>query len=69
MIGSLSHTVAPPKQPVVMMRNPYYYKVDPEGNQLPYTDRFAFITADEESMTLKVVAGEIAVPLFPVLSA
>lgn len=26
----------PPKDPMVMVRNPYYWQVDTEGNQLPY---------------------------------
>ena len=29
----------PPDLPIVGERNPYYWKVDPEGNQLPYIDR------------------------------
>jgi len=29
----------PPAETVVMVRNPYYYGVDAEGNQLPYIDR------------------------------
>jgi peptide/nickel transport system substrate-binding protein len=28
-----------PSQKVVLERNPYYWKVDPQGNQLPYIDR------------------------------
>lgn len=29
----------PPKEPMVMVRNPYYYQVDTKGNQLPYIDQ------------------------------
>jgi len=28
--------------PQVLVRNPYYFAVDPEGNQLPYIDRLVF---------------------------
>jgi peptide/nickel transport system substrate-binding protein len=28
-----------PGERTIMVRNPYYWKVDPEGNQLPYIDR------------------------------
>jgi len=41
-------------------RNPYYFAVDPEGNQLPYIDevRFTFF-ADKEALNLAAVSGEI----------
>ena len=45
---------------MVMERNPYYYKVDMAGNQLPYVDRYeAVIVADPEVIPLKVIAGEV----------
>ncbi|AGB41668.1 ABC-type dipeptide transport system, periplasmic component [Halobacteroides halobius DSM 5150] len=41
-------------------RNPYYWKVDTEGNQLPYIDRIkTVITPDAETRKLKVLAGNI----------
>ncbi len=41
-------------------RNPYYFAVDPEGNQLPYIDevRFTFF-AEQEALNLAAVGGEI----------
>lgn len=42
-------------------RNPYYWKVDPAGNQLPYIDK-VFITGgvgSKELMVGKVITGEI----------
>ena len=45
---------------VVAERNPYYWKVDPEGNQLPYIDRTVFeIGEDVETLVLKALNGEI----------
>jgi peptide/nickel transport system substrate-binding protein len=45
---------------IVVERNPFYWKVDPEGNQLPYIDRAVFdITSDAEIILLKVLNGEI----------
>ena len=41
-------------------RNPYFWKVDPEGQQLPYID--AILTtpsADTEVFNLKAIAGEV----------
>ncbi|MCC9076591.1 ABC transporter substrate-binding protein [Litorilinea aerophila] len=53
-------TRVPPDVPVVAERNPYYYKVDPEGNQLPYLDKVQFdIVENADLLNLKAVAGEI----------
>jgi peptide/nickel transport system substrate-binding protein len=45
---------------VLLERNPYYWKVDPNGNQLPYIDQ---ITArkfeDEQTRTLAMLNGEL----------
>ena len=44
---------------LVAERNPYYWKVDPEGNQLPYIDRVILdVIADKETVQLKAMAGE-----------
>ncbi|CAM3929892.1 ABC transporter substrate-binding protein [Lederbergia lenta] len=41
-------------------RNPYYFKVDAEGNQLPYIDSIkSAIVQDTEVTGLKVIAGEV----------
>jgi peptide/nickel transport system substrate-binding protein len=58
------------------LRNPYYFKIDPEGNQLPYIDeqRYTFVeTAD--MLHLKAIAGEldmqmrsITLAIYPLLS-
>ena len=49
----------PPARPVVFERNPYYWKVDPEGNQLPYIDRMTFEIYDIETINLKAINGEM----------
>ena len=59
----------------VIERNPYYFAVDAEGNQLPYIDNVAFkFFADKETLNLAAVGGEIdmqgrhlAMSNFPVL--
>ena len=45
---------------IVYERNPYYFKVDSAGNQLPYFDtvRSEHIT-DRETINLKIIAGEL----------
>ena len=44
----------------VWERNPYYYAVDTEGNQLPYIDKIdAEFVEDPEVQKLKVVQGDI----------
>ncbi|MGQ9677555.1 MAG: ABC transporter substrate-binding protein [Chloroflexota bacterium] len=45
---------------MVLERNPYYWKVDSQGNQLPYLDGIDItIMKDPEVMKLKAIAGEI----------
>ena len=45
---------------VVMERNPYFWEVDPEGNQLPYIDELvAPIAQDVESLILDAIGGRI----------
>jgi peptide/nickel transport system substrate-binding protein len=41
-------------------RNPYYWKVDTKGQQLPYIDKlYSQSVNDVETLTLKVLAGEV----------
>ena len=49
----------PPAQPIMFERNPYYWKVDPDGNQLPYIDRVRFDIYDNETINLKAMNGEV----------
>jgi peptide/nickel transport system substrate-binding protein len=45
---------------VVMRRNPYFWQVDNQGNQLPYIDSLTFsIAQDVESLMLDVIGGRI----------
>ena len=47
-------------QKIVYQRNPYYWKVDSAGNQLPYADRLEFIVIPERQMILlKFLNGEL----------
>jgi peptide/nickel transport system substrate-binding protein len=47
-------------QRIVYERNPYYYKVDSAGNQLPYADRLVFnVIQDTQVILLKFINGEI----------
>jgi peptide/nickel transport system substrate-binding protein len=41
-------------------RNPYYFKIDADGNQLPYIDRIeSTLVEDIEMVTLKIIGGEV----------
>ena len=43
-----------------LQRNPYYFAVDSDGNQLPYIDDVTFtFFADKEALNLAAVGGEI----------
>lgn len=48
-----------PAERTVLVRNPYYWKVDTEGNQLPYIDRLDIaIIPDEEVRLLEASQGK-----------
>ncbi|MFK7889445.1 MAG: ABC transporter substrate-binding protein [Granulosicoccus sp.] len=45
---------------VVMQRNPFFWQVDTEGNQLPYIDTLQMgVAADNQTLLLEAVAGNI----------
>ncbi len=52
--------VPAPAKRFVMERNPYYWKVDTNGNQLPYIDTLVHdLQAEAKTIVLKAIAGEI----------
>jgi len=56
--------VAPPTSPTVLDRNPYYWKVDTAGNQLPYIDVIEHsLVENAEVLNLKAIAGELDMQL------
>lgn len=44
---------------LILERNPYYWKVDPAGNQLPYIDTLQIEAADSEVKLVRAIAGEV----------
>jgi peptide/nickel transport system substrate-binding protein len=45
---------------VTATRNPYYFKVDPDGNQYPYIDKVVWnVGADVETLVLQALNGDI----------
>ncbi len=52
--------VPAPARRFVLVRNPYYWKVDTQGNQLPYIDSIVNdLQAEPQTILLKAIAGEI----------
>ncbi len=53
-------TVTPANTPTwVLERNPFYYGVDSQGNQLPYIDRISMTLAENlEVLNLRAIAGQ-----------
>jgi peptide/nickel transport system substrate-binding protein len=49
----------PTEDVFVMERNPYYWKTDAEGNQLPYIDRIITEKIGDDQAKLKQLAGEL----------
>lgn len=51
---------SPREERYVQKRNPYYWKVDPEGNQLPYIDEVVYTyVQDKELVNLQALAGQV----------
>jgi peptide/nickel transport system substrate-binding protein len=48
----------PPSERFIFERNPYYYRVDESGHQLPYIDRVIMSIADSKIIPAKTGAGE-----------
>ena len=48
----------PPATRFVAERNPYYYRVDQDGQQLPYLDRILLEVVDNKLIPVKTGAGE-----------
>lgn len=46
--------------PQSFVRNPYYFAVDPEGNQLPYLDRILFQEKNARLIPLSAAGGDIS---------
>lgn len=49
----------PPANRFVFTRNPYYYKVDAHGRQLPYIDRVIFNISGKSLISGKAASGDI----------
>ena len=50
----------PRGEQLITRRNPYYWKVDPEGNQLPYIDEVVYtFVQDKELVNLQALAGQV----------
>lgn len=49
--------------PQGFVRNPYYYAVDPQGNQLPYLDRVIFDVKNMGMITAAVAGGEASMQM------
>jgi ABC-type dipeptide/oligopeptide/nickel transport system permease component/ABC-type transport system substrate-binding protein len=49
-----------PNPPHVYVRNPYYFAVDPQGNQLPYIDRLQFDVKSTQMVGLSFANGEVS---------
>jgi peptide/nickel transport system substrate-binding protein len=52
------NTTRGPAQRFVFLRNPYYYRVDPKGRQLPYIDRVILRVSSPSLIAAKTSGGE-----------
>jgi ABC-type dipeptide/oligopeptide/nickel transport system permease component/ABC-type transport system substrate-binding protein len=51
------------RAPFVFVRNPYFWAVDAEGNQLPYLDRIVFDVKDTKVIPIAAANGEVTFQL------
>jgi peptide/nickel transport system substrate-binding protein len=51
-------TARPPQEKYTFVRNPYFYKVDAEGNQLPYLNNLVMLATDRDLLALKCTTGD-----------
>jgi len=52
------NTTTPPSTRYIFERNPYYHRVDPQGNQLPYIDRLIMSVVSKDVVAAKAGTGE-----------
>ena len=52
------NTTESPAQRYVLVRNPYFHRIDAQGRQLPYIDRLVLMVADGRLIAAKTAAGE-----------
>lgn len=53
----------PPARPVLFERNPYYWKVDSQGYQLPYIDRIEVAIYEPEIINMRAIQGQMDMQL------
>lgn len=53
------NTTRPPATRFIGERNPYFHRVDQNGRQLPYLDRFTMVHSAAALIPAKVAAGEV----------
>jgi peptide/nickel transport system substrate-binding protein len=58
MLDPWINSTKPPAEQFVMVRNPYFHRVDRDGRQLPYFDRFLFTISSASLIPAKTGAGE-----------
>jgi len=52
------NTIAPPSEQFIFVRNPYFHRVDAQGNQLPYINTIEMNISSSNLIPLKTGAGE-----------
>jgi peptide/nickel transport system substrate-binding protein len=58
MLDPWINSTKPPAEQFILQRNPYFHRVDRDGRQLPYFDRFVFNVSSSSLIPAKTGAGE-----------
>ncbi len=61
ILGPYIYTTYRAVSPYAVVRNPYYWKVDTKGNQLPYIDRYVFLEKSAQSEGLLLTSGDLTI--------
>lgn len=60
IVGPWPMKTTVPNELITQERNPYYFQVDPDGNQLPYLDQVTHLFyEDQETFNLRLISGEV----------
>lgn len=57
----VTHPMTTANGRAILTRNPYYYKTDDQGRQLPYIDKWTYTLTSADTALLKVANGEFDV--------
>lgn len=59
MLDPWINTTPPPSEQFIFVRNPYFHRVDSQGNQLPYVDKIRLLISTTSVIAARAAGGEV----------